>query len=298
MDVVHSQRSSIKSNIFFTAFRKSVLISLIVFCSLFLFYTFVDSNFGESEIAEGRTTVKTVTPFSYLVAFLNTGNYNSLVSSRPVFPILLTSFFTTLLISLPAFFLTVLISAIVTFFVITSRTEKVTVFIRRLNFFLYVFPSSIFVLITILVFSFWLNWFPSSYQMLEFSPNLFYPIIILALLFSFLMLFYIFSYLTETKVEEIQFRIRLHHLSIARTIKFMLFHEKNFIQFLFLIFLPLILTGYLFLEILFSIPGLSRVLFDALKNHDFPVILFLVPCFSFLYSLIFYLTNSDLTADS
>jgi peptide/nickel transport system permease protein len=55
--------------------------------------------------------------------------------------------------------------------------------------------------------------------------------------------------------------------------------------------LPLLVMGALFLEIIFQIPGLGQLLYEAIFNNDRPVVMFLVYITSIMYCLALVLTD-------
>ncbi len=281
-----------KRNILFLAIGKSVVVSVLVFLLLFLFYSLSGLSGSQSMIAEGKEISQILTPFQYWYHFLVTGDLFSILYHRPVSLILFSSFFITFCFSLISFLFSLVWSGLTLMFIIRCRDFETIKRIRKSVLFLYGFPSSIFVLLSIMVFSFGLNWFPSSYQTNLFSFQMIFPVLVLSLLFTFVILFYTFSHISMVRIDELQFQFRLHKFRNWQKIKFFLHAEKDLFKYLILVFIPLLLKGSVFAEILFSIPGISRVLFDSMKNHDFPVVMTCFPVVAFIYSFFFFANYS------
>jgi len=283
----------VKRNILLLAFWKSVLISLFVFLLLFLFYSLTELSSSQSMIADGKEITQIMTPFQYWSHFLVTGEMSSILYHRPVLLILYSSFFITFCYSFVSFLFSIVWSSLVFVFIFRCRNFETIKNIRKAVLFLYGFPSSVFVLLALVVFSFGLNWFPSSYQINLISIEMLFPVFILSLLFSFVILFYSFSHISMSRIDEIQFQLRLHKFRTFQKIKFVFNSEKDLIKYLALVFIPILLKGSVFAEILFSIPGISRLLYESMKTHDFPVVLISFSFVAFIYSFVFFISYSN-----
>lgn len=281
-----------KQNRVLLAIRKSALVSVAVFLLLFVFYSFTGLSSFQGMIAEGKEISVIQTPLQYWIRFMVSGDLFSVVYHRPVLQILFSSFLVTFFFSLAAFVFSMVWGIAVIAFVVRCRNFETVKKIRKTVLIMNGFPSSVFILLCILIFSFGLNWFPSSYQTKLLSVQMLFPVVILSFLFSFTVLFYSFTRLSLVRIDELQFQLRLHKFGIWTKIRFLFNAERELVKYIVMVFIPVILKGSVFAEILFSIPGISRVLFDSMKNHDFPMVMTSFPIVAFIYSFFFFMNFS------
>lgn len=274
-----------KNNVIIISLRNSFFITLIVMLGITSLYSFTDVSANEFRTASGETVNGNQ---GFLVRFINGGIYsdvhNHYINDR-VFSALLFSFFFTgssliLTIIFSIHFFLAVIYLPVRFF---SAVKSVIVLQNFL-------PSYIIQIIFVSVFCFIMTVFPVHYS----GGNVYslvFPLLQLMFLFIVHTLFVLIQNLTKSDIMLLNYRLKLHRLSLVKQIQFVFLSEKHRLWFAVQSLLPLVIAGHIYTELIFSLPGYSRMIFTSIREFDRNVVICLIGILTFLYSLIYFITE-------
>ena len=276
-----------KNNIIVLSLRNSVIVTLAVMLGVMLLYHFSDVSANEFRLTTGES-LKTDTGF--IVRFISGGIYSEVheqyINDR-VFGALLFSFSFTGF----ALFLTLIISVLIfqLFLHIPVRFfNSLKSIIVMLNF----LPSYIIQIILVSMFCFMITAFPVSY--IEGSWfSLLFPLLQLLFLFTVHTLFILIQNLTTQDIMNLNYRLNLHQFRLIKQIQFILLSEKRRIWFALQSLLPLVIAGHIYTELIFSLPGYSRLIFIAIREFDKNAVICLLGILTFLYSFIYFLSEPE-----
>ncbi|OPY51434.1 MAG: nickel transporter permease NikB [Methanosaeta sp. PtaU1.Bin060] len=208
------------------------------------------------------------------------------IKKRPVLDIILERFPATLLLTLTGYGLSAALAILLGLYSALRAGSRFDAILNSLNYMLYSTPTFLVALLAVLVFSVWLDWFPSSRMVsvnepTAFLPNLadriyhlMLPASILAISHLAVFSSYIRSSLQESLQEDYILTARSKGLD---EMKIVLRHafRNSLLPFITQVGLsiPLLIGGSVIVESIFAWPGIGKLTYDAALRADYMLLM-------------------------
>lgn len=247
-----------------------VIAYIIVILISFVFY-FQGITGNEYEKTLGHDVFKLNDPLNIAIHSWNIFQ-PSLSQSRPIIEIILPAFANSIVLNISC--------AFIGFIIFIMLFDK---YLQRINSTLfrwisivltiaYFMPTYIIILLTVFDYIFLNSTLPITYPEIFYFPYMLLPIGVLS--FLYLLTYFHFIWLLSDHEAKLNYigKMHIHKPTYLKRITISFYELKEYYLYSFIIIIPVILTGNLIFELMFSFPGISKILFASIVLYDFPVL--------------------------